>query len=41
MRNTKLYLYEFDTTDFYVQDRDAGYFVSEKIQVSINQLGCG
>lgn len=38
MRNTKLYLYEFDTTDFYLQDRGAGYFVSEKIQVPINKI---
>lgn len=38
MRNTKLYLYEFDTTDFYLQDRCAGYFVSEKPQVPINRI---
>ena len=38
MTNTKLYLYEFDTTDFYLQDRGAGYFVSDKIQIPINKI---
>ncbi|WP_100333466.1 DUF6886 family protein [Bacillus alkalisoli] len=30
MKNTKLYLYEFDSTPFYLQDENAGYYVSEK-----------
>jgi len=38
MKNTTLYLYEFDTTDFYVQDRCAGYYVSERPQIPINQM---
>jgi hypothetical protein len=38
MSKTKLYLYEFDTTDFYLQDKNAGYFVSEKAQVPINKI---
>jgi hypothetical protein len=38
MKNTTLYLYEFSTADFYLQDRCAGYYVSEKTQVPINKL---
>nr|WP_144920986.1 DUF6886 family protein [Paenibacillus bovis] len=38
MKNTTLYLYEFETTDFYLQDRCAGYYVSEKAQVPINKI---
>ncbi|MGM0877336.1 MAG: DUF6886 family protein [Bacillota bacterium] len=38
MRNTKLYLYEFNIKEFYLQDRNAGYFVSEKTQVPINKI---
>jgi hypothetical protein len=38
MSKTKLYLYEFDTTDFYLQDKGAGYFVSEKTQVPIKKI---
>lgn len=38
MRNTTLYLYEFNTSDFYLKDRCAGYFVSEKTQVPINKI---
>lgn len=38
MKNTTLYLYEFETTDFYLQDRCAGFYVSEKNQVPINQI---
>ncbi|MFJ7826495.1 DUF6886 family protein [Psychrobacillus sp. NPDC096623] len=38
MRNTKLFLYEFDPSDFYLQDRAAGYFVSESTQVPINKM---
>jgi len=35
MKNTKLYIYEFDTKDFYLQDGIAGYYVSEKTQEPI------
>ncbi|RXJ02609.1 hypothetical protein DS745_06470 [Anaerobacillus alkaliphilus] len=38
MKNTTLYLYEFDPSDFYLQDESAGYYVSEKEQTPINQL---
>nr|WP_261178558.1 DUF6886 family protein [Anaerobacillus sp. CMMVII] len=38
MKSTKLYLYEFDPTDFYLLDKGAGYYVSEKIQVPINKF---
>lgn len=38
MKNTTLYIYEFDTADFYLQDEVAGYYVSEKTQVSINKM---
>lgn len=38
MRNTKLFLYEFDPTDFCLQDRVAGYFVSEKTQIPIKKI---
>ncbi|QOV11237.1 DUF6886 family protein [Viridibacillus arvi] len=36
MRNTKLYLYEFDSIEFQLLDKNAGYYVSEKKQVPIN-----
>ena len=32
MRSTTLYIYEFDSRDFYLQDETAGYYVSEKAQ---------
>lgn len=32
MKNTVLYLYEFDSESFYLQDETAGYYVSEKEQ---------
>lgn len=38
MMNTTLYLYEFDTRDFYVQDEVAGYYVSETVQSPINVM---
>jgi len=38
MKNTTLYLYEFETKDYYLQDRGAGYYVSEKAQVPINKI---
>ena len=33
MRNTTLYLYEFETEDFVLQDEIAGYYVSTKTQI--------
>ncbi|MEG1257315.1 DUF6886 family protein [Clostridium sp.] len=38
MKNTTLYLYEFDVSDFYLQDEVAGYYVSEKTQLPINKI---
>ncbi|WP_244163223.1 DUF6886 family protein [Paenibacillus pectinilyticus] len=38
MKTTTLYLYEFDTSDFYSLDPSAGYYVSEKPQVPIQQI---
>lgn len=38
INNTTLYLYEFDASDFYLQDEVAGYYVSEKTQVPINKI---
>lgn len=38
MINTTLYLYEFDTSNFYLEDRCAGYYVSEKSQVPIDKF---
>lgn len=38
MKSTTLYLYEFDTTDFYLQDECAGYYVSEDAEVPINKI---
>ena len=33
MRNTALYLYEFDAEDFVLQDDSAGYYVAKKTQI--------
>ncbi|PEB51620.1 hypothetical protein CON65_20580 [Bacillus pseudomycoides] len=38
MKNTKLYLYEFDTKQFTLQDENAGYYVSETSQIPIAKL---
>ena len=38
MKNTTLYLYEFDTKDFHLQDEIAGYYVSEKAETPINKI---
>ncbi|WP_032120854.1 DUF6886 family protein [Clostridium amazonitimonense] len=38
MKNTTLYLYEFDSRNFYLQDKCAGYYVSEITQVPINKI---
>ena len=35
MKNTKLYIYEFDCSDFELQDDIAGYYVSKTTQVPI------
>ncbi|MGA3600600.1 DUF6886 family protein [Lysinibacillus agricola] len=35
MKNTKLYLYEFDSNGFTLQDQNAGYYVSETVQFPI------
>ena len=35
MKNTTLYLYEFDTEDFELQDEIAGYYISKKQQIPI------
>ena len=35
MKNTILYLYEFDTSDFELQDEIAGYYISNKPQIPI------
>ena len=33
LRNTSLYLYEFNTEDFVLQDAVAGYYVAKKTQI--------
>lgn len=38
MKHTKLYLYEFDTKQFTLQDENAGYYVSETSQIPIVRL---
>lgn len=38
MKNTTLYLYEFDSEDFILQDEIAGYYVSDKEQIPINKI---
>ncbi|MDR6549926.1 DUF6886 family protein [Paenibacillus qinlingensis] len=38
MQHTILYLYEFDSSDFYSLDPGAGYYVSEKSQIPIRIL---
>ena len=35
MKNTTLYLYEFDATNFELQDEIAGYYVAKSSQVPI------
>jgi len=37
MRNTTLYLYEFDPRNFYLQDECAGYYVSEHTEAPIEK----
>ncbi|MBP2022061.1 hypothetical protein J2Z44_001862 [Clostridium punense] len=38
MKNTTLYLYEFNPSKFYLQDEIAGYYVSEEVETPINQV---
>lgn len=38
MQNTTLYLYEFNPSNFYVQDECAGYYVSEYSETPINRI---
>lgn len=38
MQNTTLYLYEFNTSNFHLQDEIAGYYVSENTEVPINKF---
>lgn len=38
MKNTTLYLYEFNPSKFYLQDKTAGYYVSEEIETPINHI---
>lgn len=38
MQNTSLYIYEFDSSNFYIQDKDAGYYVSEHAEVPIGKI---
>ncbi|WP_062104345.1 DUF6886 family protein [Bacillus niameyensis] len=38
MKNTQLYLYEFDPQYFTLQDENAGYYTSEHTQIPINQI---
>ena len=37
MQNTALYLYEFDPSNFYLQDEVAGYYVSEHTETPIGK----
>lgn len=37
MKDTTLYLYEFNTDDFALQDAIAGYYISKKMQKPINK----
>lgn len=38
IKNTTLYLYEFDVTNFYLHDDIAGYYVSEKMETPISKI---
>lgn len=38
MINTQLYLYEFNTKYFTLQDENAGYYISERTQIPIKQI---
>jgi len=38
MLDTTLYIYEFDPTNFYLQDKSAGYYVSEHTETPIEKI---
>ncbi|WP_197662843.1 DUF6886 family protein [Mobilitalea sibirica] len=38
MKNTALFVYEFDPRDFNLQDEIAGYYISDKDQKPINKI---
>lgn len=38
MQNTKLYLYEFNASEFSLLDENAGYFISEKTRIPIRKI---
>ncbi|WP_291561386.1 MULTISPECIES: DUF6886 family protein [unclassified Clostridium] len=38
MKNTTLYLYEFNSNNFYIQDEIAGYYVSEHMEIPFNKI---
>jgi len=38
MKNTNLYLYEFDSNGFILQDQNAGYYTSETTQIPIAKI---
>ena len=38
MTKTSLYLYEFDTSSFYLHDPSAGYYVSEQLQKPLSVI---
>lgn len=38
MMNSKLYIYEFDTENFELQDENAGYYVSSQTETPINVI---
>ncbi|MDM5247211.1 MULTISPECIES: DUF6886 family protein [unclassified Lysinibacillus] len=38
MKNTNLYLYEFDSNGFTLQDQNAGYYTSETTQIPIAKI---
>lgn len=38
IKNTTLYLYEFNFNNFYIQDEIAGYYVSENMEILFNKI---
>lgn len=38
MKNTTLYIYELNPSNFYLQDEMAGYYVSENIEIPIRKI---
>ena len=41
MQKTALYIYEFDSSNFYLQDEAAGYYVSEHTETPIGKIRIG